>query len=178
VLNKGNIARTAVQMGINRETLGRWLVESEEARRDAMAEELESSVPDVIQYQSVLEGEIVGQGPAVGSLRPTLAKEDFAAVWGDVERAAVAVIRRRLDHFLAHQDELTPRDLRDLAVAAGIAADKRLDNSEGRSRSGSTVVDRRQETVIVEWVRTPRPGEQVQPIDSTVLPTPPRGEDM
>lgn len=76
---------------------------------------------------------------------------DLVALWADVQEIGIRRMR-----------ELIPisNNLREVAVATGIAADKHLDYDQGRSRSGAEVtVDNRQQqvNVIVEYVELSGP---------------------
>jgi hypothetical protein len=56
----------------------------------------------------------------------------------------------QLEGYIQRGEALGPKDLKDLAVLAGIASDKYLDLTQGRAGRGAHV-DARQQTVRVIW---------------------------
>lgn len=61
------------------------------------------------------------------------AKEtDYAALWGHAGRLAAVLVASQLEKAMESGEQLPAKDVRDLAVAGGIASDKHLDYRDGR----------------------------------------------
>ena len=131
-LNGGNAYRTSRQLGIPRPTLQLWY-----RQREAIAAGRE------IALQELKDAGMLEQSPGMSSQ-----KELFAERGGRVQQVLLDQLEKRA---------IKPQKLRDLAVAAGIAADKQMDYSLGRRGADVHVgIDQRSVTLVVES-KTPRP---------------------
>jgi transposase-like protein len=115
--NGGDVPATADQLGIPDDTLYQWRVKAEQS--DAIAENT------LRMSESERRDRIVARS------------EDWGQLWGEAEAEALARIRQVLP--------LTT-NVRDLAILAGISADKRMDHYYGRKGQNvpaGTMVDAR-----------------------------------
>ena len=126
--NGGNAKRTAKQLGIPRPTLIRW--------RDGAAAAEEAAVTDATALAVDIRADTSETLDTASAPVNPWARQprDYGELWGGVQELAVARMR-----------ELLPvtTDLRAVAYAAGIAADRHLDFTLGRRGGGQVGVHTR-----------------------------------